>query len=219
MQAVKLETEAGELVQEGETLPFEAKPTVVTWGLRTFVFDRTEYPEGAATVDVYRERFTVALVKVKPKPDASVEGGFLCPRRGEGLDSSVFTLPASDHWRPAPDGTCSFCGSLNPDAFMARVEAGDVQLVPTDKSYKVYVENSGGEAFKRTFRDCPRGATCTGPNDCTHWVTREQPAAKFYFQHLSTAQRHRFIELMNEGRLKLAYPGHFYVLPFFAKRG
>lgn len=216
MQAVKLETEAGELVQEGETPPFEAKPTVITWGSRTFVFDRTERPEAAAAVDVYRERFAVALVKVKQQDPAG--GDLVCPRRvGSGLDSPVFNLPALDHWRD--DGTCSFCGSLNPDVFMARVEAGDVQLEPTDKSYKVYVQNSGGEAFKRSYRDCPKGATCTGPKDCTHWVTREQPSSKFYFQHLSTAQRHRFVELMNAQRLKLAFPGHFYVLPFFAKRG
>ncbi|CAB4155067.1 hypothetical protein UFOVP650_72 [uncultured Caudovirales phage] len=44
--------------------------------------------------------------------------------------------------------------------------------------------------------------------------------AKFYYQHLSEEQRQRFVALMNEGKVKLAHPGHFYVMPFFmaAKR-
>lgn len=44
-------------------------------------------------------------------------------------------------WRV--DNTCSYCGSMNPDAFMERLEAGDIQLDPTDKSYKVYVKTQG----------------------------------------------------------------------------
>lgn len=42
--------------------------------------------------------------------------------------------------------------------------------------------------------------------------------SKFYFQHLSEAQRKEFVRLVNAGTVKLAYPGHFYVLPFFMKR-
>jgi len=38
---------------------------------------------------------------------------------------------------------------------------------------------------------------------------------KFYFQHLSEDQKNRFVELLNQKRLKLNVPGHFYVLPFF----
>lgn len=38
---------------------------------------------------------------------------------------------------------------------------------------------------------------------------------KFYFQHLNKDQMLAFIELWNEGTLNLAYPGYFYVLPFF----
>ena len=59
----------------------------------------------------------------------------LCPRREEGPTS--FKLPAEDHWRE--NETCSFCGSLNPEAFMRHAEAG-AKLGPTDKSYKVYVD-------------------------------------------------------------------------------
>lgn len=41
---------------------------------------------------------------------------------------------------------------------------------------------------------------------------------KGYFQHLSEAQMKRFIELLNEKKIKLAHPGYFYVLPFFIAR-
>lgn len=70
---------------------------------------------------------------------------------------------------------------MRPDVFMNLVEAG-AEIVPTDKSYKVYVlpEHS-----------------------------------KFYFQHLSVDQRKRFVDLYNDKTLKLAFPGHFYVRPFF----
>lgn len=88
------------------------------------------------------------------------------------------------------DGRCSFCGSMAPDAFLAEARAG-AELVPTDKNYKVYVT-----------------AAAEG--------SREQ---KFYFQHLDEGQRRAFLELLNAGTLKLGYPGHFYVLPFFISRG
>lgn len=146
--------------------------------------------------------------------DTSVK--FFCPR-GPG-PNSPFKAPYSGEaeWR-AGDATCSYCGSLHPDIFIARIEAGDVEIGPTDKNYKVYVENKGGEAFKKTFRDCPTGATCTGPKDCTHWTTRETESTKFYFQHLSIEQRDRFIALYNDKTMKIDYPGHFYVMPFFCK--
>lgn len=38
---------------------------------------------------------------------------------------------------------------------------------------------------------------------------------KFYFQHLSEDQKKRFIELLNEKKIKFDYPGYFYVKPFF----
>ena len=109
---------------------------------------------------------------------------------------------------------------------MARIEAGTVELGPTDKSYKVYVKNAGGEPFKQTYRQCPPPETkivdgkeittrCAGPDTCTHWVTRERDETKFYFQHFTEAQARRFIDLLNEKKLKIGYPGHFYVRPFF----
>ena len=107
----------------------------------------------------------------------------LCPRRSEG------GIADTDHdtWRD--NGTCSYCGSYNPDVLMAELESGEVTIGPTDKSYKAYL---------------------TYPQPDRH--------GKFYFQHLSEAQMIRFVELHNANALKLSYPHHFYVLPFFMKR-
>ena len=96
----------------------------------------------------------------------------VCPRRWLPAESDK-----PDAWRE--DNTCSFCGSLHPDEFLRRVEAGEV-LTPTDKSYKVYLGQS-----------------------------------KFYFQHFTSNQKQRFIELLNQQRVQFAEPGHFYVLPYF----
>ena len=132
-----------------------------------------------------------------------------CARRAESIMFDREDGP--DVW--GPDDGCSFCGSLDPDVFMARIEAGDVILTPTDKNYKVYVRNIGGASFKQMFRDSdsPKG------DDPTLWVwtTRETQTTKFYFQHLSADQRTRFIELHNAERLKLDAPGYFYSPPFF----
>lgn len=118
------------------------------------------------------------------------------------------------------DGTCDYCGSLDPDVLMAGLEAGTVELGPTDKNYKVYVKNVGGEPFKQSYRvDQPSkpGEVMKDPMDQTkwEWETREVQDAKFYFEHLSEDQKKRFVELLNAKRIRVGYPGHFYRLPFF----
>ena len=71
----------------------------------------------------------------------------MCP------DRKNYTGPNSpdgtDQWRVMPNGdrTCSFCGSLHPDDFLALCklageEGADVRIVPTDKDYKVYVHRN-----------------------------------------------------------------------------
>lgn len=133
-----------------------------------------------------------------------------CPR---GAESG---RPGIACWQD--DESCSYCGSLNPDVFMERLEAGDVTLGPTDKSYKVYVHaNEGAPVFKSTFRD----NNCPGGSDPTKWVwtTRETRDCKFYFQHLTVEQQKRFLELLNEKKLKISEPGRFYRLPFFITTG
>lgn len=86
------------------------------------------------------------------------------------------------------DGTCGYCGSFSGEQFLAMVEAG-AELGPTDKNYKVYLQGDH--------------------------VLPHRGAAKFYFQHLSVEQRQRFIDLLNEKRVKIGMPGYFYTTPFF----
>jgi hypothetical protein len=56
------------------------------------------------------------------------------------------------------------------------------------------------------------------PTDKPYKVYVERCGQKFYFEHLSQEQQTRFIELLNQRKLKIAHPGHFYVLPFFIAR-
>lgn len=141
--------------------------------------------------------------------------------------------------------TCSYCGSLHPDAFMAAAEAG-LQLTPTDKSYKVYVDLPRGDVGQPVVSGM--GAVRSGGG----WVTASEEhraliertwmkesadraiangeailisaqtatnTEKFYFEHLSEDQKQRFVELLNAGTLKLAAPGYFYAAPFFIRFG
>jgi hypothetical protein len=158
----------------------------------------------------------------------TIQANFKCPRRAEGNFG-----PARENDYDTSDDSCHYCGSLNPDTLMARLEAGDVLLGSTDKNYKVYVRSApDSPLFKQTFRQCPQDkemvgvngnkyfvSSCDkGPDHCTHWVTRDTSHTKFYFQHLSSEQCDRFIALYNEKRLKFEGGFGFYVLPFFCKR-
>ena len=135
---------------------------------------------------------------------------FECPRAVEG----PFVYGKKAKWRN--NHTCSYCGSLSEEKFFAAVEAG-VEVGPTDKSYKAYL-TSRDKSFQQTYRDCPKDATCTGPEDCTHWVTRDVDHTKFYFQHLSKEGQQRFVDLVSAKKMKIGYPGHFYVRPYFCER-
>lgn len=67
-----------------------------------------------------------------------------CPRRMEEFGPWEHEENL-DHW--LDDGTCSFCGSIKPDAFLERIRAGE-QVQPTDKNYKAYI----GERDKFYFQ-------------------------------------------------------------------
>jgi len=136
-----------------------------------------------------------------------------CPRRMHDF-GPWDRKPFQDEWRD--DDTCSFCGSLNPVTLMRRLEAGDVALTPTDKTYKLYVENQGGAQFKQTYRT---DHDQSGDQTKWEWTTREVSQAKFYFQHLDEGQMARFVELFNQRKLKLKYPGYFYATPYFMSLG
>jgi hypothetical protein len=126
---------------------------------------------------------------------------------------------------------------------MEHLEAGDVQLTPTDKNYKVYIDtpdpNAGvptiyssanfpqtGEGWVQVTKEnrdsLPLSDWQSKHWEDGHWVKVEPKRAlahhKFYFQHLTPEQRIRFVELLNANKLSLEYPGHFYVLPFFCSR-
>lgn len=66
-----------------------------------------------------------------------------CPRAIEngGGPNSPFKPPMNGEMEWRDDNTCSYCGSLSGDALMARLEAGNVKLRPTDKDYKVYIDS------------------------------------------------------------------------------
>lgn len=178
---------------------------------------------------------------------------FTCGRRGDAFAAGA-GVQGQDTWRDRRDSyhmspTCSYCGSISPDAFFAAIEAGG-EIGPTDKSYKVYVEmpNPRPDALRvvggSNGADSPgMGDYCKRERDLTdeerqiatacgwgtlrefetsdHWICfgPAGPVAhgKFYFQHLDQAGQDKFIELHNAKAIKIGYPGHFYVMPFFAK--
>ena len=114
-----------------------------------------------------------------------------------------------DEWMESPrrEGElipfCSFCGSLNPERFLELVADG-WSVGPTDKNYKAYLR----QAFTiPSDRAIASGAPLPEP------VRHIQ--SKFYYQHFSSEQQRRFIDLYNGGSMRIGEPGYFYVLPFF----
>ncbi|WP_297827405.1 hypothetical protein [Mycobacterium sp.] len=161
-----------------------------------------------------------------------------CPRRAEAIHQA----PGPDTWtsRESLSGgigpTCSYCGSLHPDTFMEKIRAGWI-VEPTDKPYKAYLDKPYSpedlERIKTTSAEWKavrriklrEGLTedeATAAAD-TDWNQHEAPmltgrtVAKFYFTHLSAELRTEFLELHNNGGMRLSYPGHFYVRPYFAR--
>jgi len=58
-----------------------------------------------------------------------------------------------------------------------------------------------------------------GPTDKDYKIyVGHGPGHKFYFQHLDYAQKLRFIDLLNDHKIEIGYPGHFYIKPFFIAR-
>ncbi|MNY03812.1 hypothetical protein D3C86_1364520 [compost metagenome] len=126
----------------------------------------------------------IDLANHEPQPDLPRH---TCPIRIDDAGLGSVFRGNSDTYRH--HDSCSYCGSMSGDTFMAALREGTATLTPTDKNYKVYVNREGGT---------------TG---------------KFYFRHLSAEQQEEFVTLHNEGTLQLSYPGHFYVPPFFTAVG
>ena len=118
-------------------------------------------------------------------------GTFNCPRRGESWRSAPENT-LLDYWRDNAHNTQDGKHSCSYCGSIHPDEfmqavADGVEIGPTDKSYKAYMSGPG----------------------FSH--------AKFYFQHLSVEQKQRFVEIYNEGKMKVGFPGHFYSLPFFMR--
>lgn len=131
-----------------------------------------------------------------------------CPRRVESfgptsknemLDFWKKGTSFADHEADLRLHSCSYCGSIHPDDFMGYIRRGWT-LVPTDKSYKAYL----GEPI-----DPPEVLPI---QDIT---IDHRDAGKFYYQHLSPAQRDEFIALVNSHSIKMGYPGYLYTTPYF----
>lgn len=112
-----------------------------------------------------------------------------CPRRQEvaGFPGQPGFDPSEENADTWIDDRCSWCGSLNPSRFLEQV-VSDAEVGPTDKNYKVYLNNT------------------------------DLGFTKFYFQHFDQTQRSMFIQLVNDNKVRYGYPGYFYVEPFFMRR-
>lgn len=157
-----------------------------------------------------------------------------CPRQvNEATMASQ--LAHQSHWEA--NGTCSYCGSISPDMLFKAIEDG-CELGPTDKSYKVYVSlpepGAGkpwiystanyefkpgiGQITKAMFdqTDMPKAWKSTYVGQYGQLEPKGSIwHAKFYFQHFTEDECQRFIDLYNQKKMKIGYPGHFYRFPFF----
>lgn len=77
----------------------------------------------------------------------------------------------------------------------------------------------GSLSPEKLFEAIEAGAEL-GPTDKNYkvYVSGAGFENKFYFQHLSVEEQARFVTLLNERKVNVGYPGHFYVLPFFCER-
>lgn len=135
---------------------------------------------------------------------------------------------------------CDFCGSLHPDKFMELVREGWI-VGPTDKNYKAYLarpftpeqvaerkerwltaEHGIAQAIRRLGKEGGKSEEQIAADLEEQWaleggINEGAQETKFYFQHLSEDQRREFVELLNAGTMRIGYPGHFYVRPFFTR--
>lgn len=135
------------------------------------------------------------------------------------------------HWRE--DGTCSHCGGMRPSLILKAIREGS-EVEPTDKNYKIYVNmpdpdvgkmevfagrNHPPEAGDTSWLHVDEALKAAHPhinfnNHFGEWVQigprRATRNVKCYFNHFSESQAVEFVLLAHTGKMKLAYPGHFY---------
>jgi hypothetical protein len=159
---------------------------------------------------------------------------FTCPRRIENAISGVIN---KDKW--SIEHICSYCGGISSGRFLWAVEAGH-KIVPTDKNYKAYVNLPNlqygetieiGSSSGPVFRKNAKGElvkSLYAPEDITdeeminNFYKRpffgkasQFNTFKFYFHHLSLEEQGKFVKLFEDSKFNFAYPGKFYVKPFF----
>ena len=159
------------------------------------------------------------------------------PFAGSGTGLDTWTTGHGLIGQESIGPSCSYCGSLHPNRFMELAREG-WEVGPTDKNYKAYLckpltasEEAQQKADWIQHDAVARAVREVGERDGKapeqiaadldeQWGKLPRfsrgPEAKFYYPHLSAEQRDEFITLHNEGRMKISYPGHLYVLPFFA---
>lgn len=159
-----------------------------------------------------RQEFETALLKSQDRSERFPED-HVCPRSVEnGCGPNSPFGDGKAIW--CIGDSCSYCGSLHPAVLMERLEEATITVEPTDKNYKIYVvTDADTPKFKRSFR--ADGSPVGDDPSKWVWTVDETNHVKFYFQHLSSEQQQRFVELINEKKIKFALPGYFYVLPFF----
>jgi len=150
---------------------------------------------------------------------------FTCPRRiedGMADENSPFTYSGSnlDTWRK--DNTCSYCGSLDPETFLEAVELGN-PVGATDKNYKMYIDLPGSGKKVKTISQNFKPQKGEGFKKVpfkNEWYKTEPEVtrhAKFYFQHLDTDQKKKFVDLVNQKKLNYQGGIGLYVLPYFMR--
>lgn len=89
-------------------------------------------------------------IRDKPYSDEAAPAD-TCPRRMTELGPWERTAGLD----PVRSGRCPFCGSLAPAEFMRRARQGD-ELGPTDKSYKVYLDDPWAKFYFQHLDEAQR---------------------------------------------------------------
>lgn len=157
---------------------------------------------------------------------------------GAGLPDQWTSRPGFGGGEPV-GLSCTYCGSLHPGRLLQLLGEGWV-IGPTDKGYKAYLHRpeSAEEkaANKQRWMDTSAEAKAVRQVCARQQKTAEETAAeleqfhaevaispgptvaKVYFQHVvAVGGVAAFCDLHNTGRMKIGYPGRFYVPPYFTR--
>lgn len=179
-----------------------------------------------------------------PPPVPADPARHTCPRRAEmGMDRDDGPMRGSgrnlDTYEPGHGLAtqqlgCSYCGSMEPGAFLQAVRDG-AKIGPTDKVYKLYVEwpNPTPDRVRvhgSTYSGQPRDDGWVAVADLTDeqrqiaerdgslrdgithllFGTDATVGGKFYTPHLSPEQSAQFYQLWQDNKVNWGYPGYPY---------